>query len=163
KGQKVAGFSCTAPARYPSGLALSPDGRTAAVCAGRAVHLIDAGSGKLVRTLQGHTSSAVCAAFSADGKQLVSGGDHGAVRVWGKELKAFRGHDSYVKAVAFGPDARHLLSGGSDASVRLWEVAKGEELKAFRKHTEPLVAVAFLAGGRQTLSASRDAGVQTWD
>jgi len=63
------------------GLAISPDGRTLAAAIRKEVKLWDVGTGKLKRTLRGHSNWVGSIAFSPDGKGLVSGGSDG-VRLW---------------------------------------------------------------------------------
>jgi hypothetical protein len=162
--ETVAGFSFQA--KHINHVAFAPDGKQALVCAGRTVHLIDAASGKQVKRLEGHTGPVVCAAFSADGRQLLSGGDDRTLRLWkrlsGECIQVFSGHEGYVKSVALSRDGRFALSGATDATVRLWDVATGKATKVFRKHTEPLAAATFIDQERATLSVSRDADVQFW-
>jgi mono/diheme cytochrome c family protein len=165
-GKSPSPFRFDPAVKYVHHLAFAADGQRALVCADRSVFLIDAESGKVLQTLRGHASSAVCAVFSPDGRQVISGGDDGTLRLWeaasGKQARVFSGHESGVRSVAFHAGGRYALSSGSDATLRLWDVAGGKEIKAFRRHTQPLVAAAFLPGGRQTLSVSRDAVVQSW-
>ncbi len=166
KGERVDDFHFDAAVKYAHHIAFAPDGKQALVCADRQIYIIDAASGKVVQTLQGHTRAAVCAVFSPDGGHVLSGGDDRMLRLWeadsGKQVRVFAGHEGSVKSVAFGADGRYILSGGSDATLRLWDAADGKEIKAFRKHTQPIVAAAFLPGGRQALSVSRDAVVRLW-
>jgi mono/diheme cytochrome c family protein len=166
KGERVADFRFDASVKYIHQVAFAADGKRALVCADRRIYLIDAGSGKVQRTLQGHTQAVICAVFSPDDQLILSAGDDRILRLWeattGKLVRVFRGHESGVKSVAFHPDGRYALSGGSDATLRLWDVNSGKEIKSFRKHNHPLVAAAFLADGRQTLSVSHDAVVQLW-
>jgi WD40 repeat protein len=165
-GESVPKFGFHNGLRYLNHVAFSPDGRRAVICGGRAVCLIDAATGKVERRLEGHRAAVVSAAFSADGKYVLSGGDDHVLRLWdaasGSLVRTLTGHEGYVKSVAFRPDGSQALSGGSDATVRLWDVSTGKELKVCRKHTEPLTAVSFIDSGTQTLSVSRDAALRVW-
>jgi serine/threonine protein kinase len=75
-------------------------------------------------TLEGHREPALCAAFSADGALLASGGADGAVRLWrasdGKELVCYEGHAGAVRGVTFSTDGRFVYSGGADGTLRRW-------------------------------------------
>jgi WD40 repeat protein/mono/diheme cytochrome c family protein len=166
KGKAIPEFKFDGAAKYVNAVAFAPDGERALICAENKVFLLDAKTGKVLHTLTGHTGSVVCAVFSADGKQVLSGSDDRTLRLWdaktGHEIHAYLGHENGVKSVAISPDGKQLLSGGSDATVRLWDADAVKELKVFRKHSEPLVAVAFIADGAETLSGSRDAVIKPW-
>ena len=152
--------------RYMNAAVFTPDGERVLICAEKTMYLFNVKTGELVRSFTGHTAAVVSAAFSSDGKQLLSGSDDHTMRLWdvatAKQLRVFAGHENSVKSVAFSPDGKQVLSGSSDTTVRLWDVATAKELKVFHKHTEPLVAVAFADQGRQTLSGSRDAVILQW-
>jgi WD40 repeat protein len=65
------------------------------------------------------------AAFSPDGKRLVSGGYlDSTVRVWdaetGRELRKCEGHTGAVLSVTFFPDGKRIASASADGSARIW-------------------------------------------
>ena len=74
---------------------------------------------------------ACCAAFSPDGKRIVSGGGRG-VRVWdaesGKELRRYEGHTKLVVSVAYSPDGKRIASASEDGTVRIWRVPRAENI-----------------------------------
>jgi WD40 repeat protein/mono/diheme cytochrome c family protein len=166
RGEPVPGFSSPAGLKYVNHVAFAPDGKQALVCAEKTLFLTDVATGRVVRRLEGHTAAVVSATFSADGKQVLSGGDDRTLRLWdratGKEVRVFTGHEGFVKSVALSPDGRQALSGATDATVRLWDAATGKELKVFRQHQVSVALVAFFDQGTRTRSVSRDAGVRAW-
>ncbi len=117
-------------------LVYSPEGALVASAGrDRAIHLWEASSGKLIRTLWGHREDAWTLAFSPDGKRLVSGSGDGTVRLWevatGKELKRFYGSELSVKLVGFGSGGKVLISVGEDGTVRRWAAETGEQRGSF--------------------------------
>ncbi len=80
---------------------------------------------KPAQIISGHTDPVYGLAFTADGKQLVSGAFDKTIRVWdvatGKESAKLEGHTDLVLSVAISPDGKKILSGSLDKSIRLWD------------------------------------------
>ena len=118
------------------GLAFSPDGKRLVAVGGSnpggagdrgEIRIWDVESGRPVRTIAGVSAESVyCAAFSADGNSIASGGLDGTFRLWeiasGAERHRFIGHTGYVRSIAFSPDGRTLAASSPDAPVYLWDV-----------------------------------------
>jgi outer membrane protein assembly factor BamB len=159
------------PTSFTCAVRFSPDGKTVAAAGyetgtGNAIYRFDVATGAELPKLPGHaTGGARRVAFTPDGKQLVSGGFDGHVRVWDlatrKEVRAFKVESGTVYGLALSPDGRLVATAGRDG-LRLWEVATGKELprEAMARHS--CVAVAFAPDGK--LVASGDAErVKLWE
>jgi WD40 repeat protein len=105
--------------------------------------------------------------YSADGRQLATGGADGTVRLWepsnGQLVRILIGHAQRITALAWSPDGKIVASGSADATVRLWEPATGKILATLIKHTDPITALAWSADGKTLASGSADKSVLLWD
>jgi WD40 repeat protein len=108
-------------------------------------------------------------AFAAGGKEIVTAGPDGFVRVWdvanGKELRrCSRGPDGPPCAVALTPDGTRAAIAERDGTVRVWDVATGKQtLRLATGHKGGICAVALSPGGKRLASRGLDRAVIVWD
>ncbi len=105
-------------------------------------------------------------AFRGDGRQLITGGYDGVVRIWdahtGQPLRQFTiAGDKRIKAVAISADGCFIAAGSHNSTVTLWHVATGE-YRQLQGHTEWVWAVTFHPSGILA-SGSFDRTVRLWD
>jgi WD40 repeat protein/CHAT domain-containing protein/tetratricopeptide (TPR) repeat protein len=126
----------------------SPDGKRLAVCSGFEIELWEINTGALLYTLEGHAHAVDTAAFSPDGRQIISGSTDRTLKLWNVEtgalLRTFTGHSDQVNFVAFHPNGKRLISSSSDKSIKVWNTVDSELL-----HT-------FEVGRLESMSLSRD-------
>jgi WD40 repeat protein len=117
-------------------VAFSPDSQRVVTGKGNGrLKIWDARTGKeqLTMTVKGRARWITSAAFSPDGRYIVSStrvngfpDDPGEVQVWdaqtGEEVALFRGHTGAVASVAFTPDGRRIISSGGDRTGVVWEM-----------------------------------------
>ena len=67
------------------------------------------------------------AAYSPDGKYIVTASDDGTARIWdaatGQEVRQLSGHTDWVLSAAYSPDGKHIVTASGDRTARIWDVA----------------------------------------
>ena len=117
--------------------------------------------------LAGHSGRVTAAAFSPDGKRVLTGSADKTARLWdaatGAEVATLTGHTGSVNAVAFSPDGTRVLTGSDDKTARLWDAATGAAVATLEGHSEGVGAVAFSPDGKRVLTGSLDNTARLWD
>ena len=126
-GEKVADFEANGD-RRPSALAFSRDGAQLAVVLGGVVNVYAVADKSLTRTIVVHPfASAFDAAFTADGKGLISCQSHPIL--WdlatGKLVRHFGGLSDLCHSIDVSPDGRFAVTGSMGSDVRVWEIETG--------------------------------------
>src|SRR3990167_953789 len=95
--------------------------------------------------LSGHSLAVMCAAFSPDGKTLVTGSWDHTAKVWhvksGVELLTLC-HSNRVNCVAFSHDGKPIVTGSRDCTIRVWCARSGYILLTLR-YSHHVNSIAF--------------------
>ena len=154
-----------------SEVCFSPDGTTLATVGRQVVRFWEVASGKEIRPQsRGHQSAIGDAAFTPDGRSIVTVGHDRTIRFWdpatGKEICQLERCEASLQFVAFSADGKTMATGYGDQPTRLWDVASGRILRRFQlpgKVDNQFVSCADLSPDGKTLATSADDGVLFWD
>jgi Flp pilus assembly protein TadD len=108
--------------------------------------------------LKGHTGGVRAAAFSPDGKSIVTASFDNAARVWDLATRSsveLKGHTGGVRAAAFSPDGKSIITASFDNTARVWESVPYRErypaiepIRAAAAKMDPVVDARLKAGER---------------
>ena len=111
------------------------------------------------------------AAFSPDGRHIVSGTDDGTLRLWESKLQSeiysVVAHSDAINAAIWSHDGRYVFSGSSDKTIKMWRFVEDMGFfklqRTFETEGHSVAALAFSPNGRYLVSASHDRTLRLWD
>jgi DNA-binding SARP family transcriptional activator/WD40 repeat protein len=146
-------------------LAFSPDGLRLVSDSGTGdLDLWDATSGSLLGVGRSQAGPIIAAAWSADGRRVVTCGDDRIVRVWSMPTgtgtptvtDTFTGHTGRVTACEFAPDGSTVYSAGLDGAVYVWDLQRENLLGSVIRPAGPVPFRTYPAGGDSVRTVSLD-------
>jgi WD40 repeat protein len=115
-----------------------------------------------------HREFVSAVAFSPDGKQMLTGGGDGGIKLWditrGRLLRSWPGHQKTVAALAWSANGQLALSGAEDGTFQLYDVSTGQLRHEFGRADNLLThSIALSLEGRWALSCCDNGPIRVWD
>ena len=122
-------------------------------------------TGALLFELRGHTDPIATAAFTADGKSIVTASLDGTARIWdagtGREL---RGHTDWVHGATLSGDGEDVFTVSADHYLARWDADTGKRVwEALDRGGETLNGVAVDPSDRFVASVGDDTTGVVWN
>jgi WD40 repeat protein len=130
--------------------------------------LWDATTGRVIHAMAGNKLGVYGgAAFSRDGRRLLSGAGDGEVKLWdassGQLIRSLTGHSGPVTSAVFSPGDAKVFSGSWDKTIKLWDAASGQLIRSFEGHQGSVYSIALSPDGTRVLSGGSDTTMRLWN
>ncbi len=118
------------------------------------------------QVLVGHAGDVYVAQVVGDGRQLVSAGRDGTLRLWNlsdnNRVEILGKYAAELNFAAVAPDGITLATGDDGGTIRLWSLAEGRETGHFVGHGNWALCGAISPRGDQLATSGRDNVIRLW-
>lgn len=148
-------------------VSFSPDGRYLATgAADRLAKLIDLATGKVVRTLEGHTHHVLGTAWRGNLFVVATSSADGNVKLWnsetGEQLRTLTGFGKEVTGVRFVAGSPHCVAASGDATIRLFNTDSGSHDRSFGGSPDFVQAMDLSLDGATLAAGGEDGVLRVW-
>ena len=148
-------------------LAISADGKSLATGgADRFAKVTDLATGRILKTLEGHTHHVMGVGWKRDGRTVLTAGGDNLVKPWdllgGERRKNIDGFSREVTAVQFVGVSNRALVGAGDGQVLL-VTDGGEKVRSYAGARDFIYAVAATPDERTVIAGGADGVLRVWN
>ena len=133
----------------------------------RSVRLWNLNTGRLDKTLWGHSFSVNAVAMTTDGGHIVSGSNEGTLRVWNPKAATresrLTGHGDIATSVALTPDGARGASASKEQTIKVWDVSESRELRTIPIEEVIVRQLAITNDGRFAVTVLFGGKTRQWD
>jgi len=134
---------------------------------GRVVRVWDAESGSLIAELKGHKKEILDAAFSPDGRYIVTASLDRTARVWtwAQDIAPIilRDHTNTVYSARFSHDGTRIVTTSADETAILWGAFTGRLIHKLEGHGGAVLAAEFSRDDSRIVTAACDGSARVWN
>ncbi|WP_437987837.1 nSTAND1 domain-containing NTPase [Sorangium sp. So ce117] len=119
------------------------------------------------RAVLSHPDLVSHAAYSPDGKRIVTASADANARVWNAdgtgEPVVLHGHGDRVTSATFSPNGKRIVTASYDRTARVWNADGSGEPVVLRGHEKAVRWAAFSPDGKRVVTASYDRTARVWN
>lgn len=147
----------------------SPDGNRIVTSDWNIIKIVDATTGQVLHSIDGHRDNVNSVVFNSDGTLIASTSAKwdATVRIWdvqtGEQLHELNEGANVFNFANFSPDNKYIVTTSDDGKVKIWDVDTKQVTHTLDGHTGIVNYASFSPDGQYVVSASSDGTAKVWD